>query len=348
MTAATPIRRYPVSHKSHNHETVSNSTPRRCPVTHVKATPKYEEMEKDFTTQGKPSSLECPFAAMTKNGLPAGFGERDPIAAEFHADVLSAQSLDEARSCGRCPIRFLDKHSPEELAEYFEKHKHELPRSHEICVKRYQQNEVSIRQLDAKYGNLVSMIQGLGNKHKQFLPDDERAVSAADPTSSAAVQRWAQAIDETAPHDVSAGEVEKEDETDEQRQTRFEKPLREIRVGESPSRPWGIQVPSREDISSAKASDIGSSPSIEKQDLQLNTAIKPVQPPGGGPAIQESASSERATTCATSSRRSRTKRSNQIIFNGPVFIGYAPEQAAAFLAQLQNLDIGSGNNKHGS
>ena len=56
---------------------------------------------------------------------------------------------------GVCPIRFLDQHSPEEVATYFEKHKHELPRSHEVCVRRYQKNEEQIRKLDAKYGSPV-------------------------------------------------------------------------------------------------------------------------------------------------------------------------------------------------
>lgn len=336
MTASTPIKRCPVSHKSPPAEIATSLTPRKCPVAHLKSATNYEEMEKDFTTEGKPSSLECPFAAMSKHGLPPGLGERDPIAAEFHADVLSAQSLDEARSCGRCPIRFLDKHSPEEVAEYFEKHKHELPRSHEICVKRYQQNETSIRQLDAKYGNLVSMIQGLGNKHKQYLPDDERAASG-DQQSSEAVQKWAQAVDENAP----PNEVEKEEET-EQRETRFEKPFREIRVGESPSRPWGIQVPQKSP--SAGVSDVDSTPLVVNQQVTLAKDVPNLQPVTT-PAIEDATSTARTTSRASSSRKGRSKRPNQIVFNGPVFIGYAPEQAAAFLAQLQNLDIGVGGAK---
>ena len=39
-------------------------------------------------------------------------------------------------------------------------------------MRRYQSNEEQIRQLDAKYGNLVSMIQGLGAKHKEMLPEE--------------------------------------------------------------------------------------------------------------------------------------------------------------------------------
>lgn len=339
MTSSVPLRRCPVTHKSPTNEAVTAPAPRKCPVAHVKPAPDYEEMEVDFTTKGKPSSLECPFAAMTRDGMPPGFGERDPIAAEFHADVLSAQSLDEARACGLCPIRFLDKHSPEEVAEYFEKHKHELPRSHEICVKRYQQNEVSIRQLDAKYGNLVSMIQGLGNKHKQYLPDDERAASGADQQSSAAVQKWAQAVDENAAPDTASGEVEKEPETDDVRQTRFEMPLREIRVGESPSRPWGIQVPQRPEAQVIGISSAGSGPNMVRRELSPGLGEQPQLQSTTRPAVKTS--SEVTTSRASSSRTRQGQRPNQIIFNGPVFIGYAPEQAAAFLSKLQNLDIGN-------
>ena len=55
--------------------------------------------------------------------------------------------------------------------QYFEKHKHELPRSHEVCINRFQSNAQSIEELDRKYGDLVSMIQGLGQKHQDYLPE---------------------------------------------------------------------------------------------------------------------------------------------------------------------------------
>jgi hypothetical protein len=136
-----------------------------------------------------------------------------------------------------CPIRFLDQHSPEEVATYFEKHKHELPRSHEVCVMRYQSNEEQIKQLDAKYGNLVSMIQGLGEKHKEMLPEEpESAEDDAlhhDAASDEKIRKWASSVNAQAPA---------EDES-EARLPHFERPVRDIRVGESPSRPWGIHVP---------------------------------------------------------------------------------------------------------
>ena len=256
-------------------------------------------MEEDFTVQGRPSSLECPFAQNSQLD-----GIEDPIAAEFHADNLSAQSLDAARACGRCPIRFLDRHSPEEVAQYFENHKHELPRSHEICVKRYQQNDASIRQLDEKYGNIVSMIQGLGNKHKAYLPEGERGIE--DGGSTAAVENWVQEVDEHG------------DETDvdeEPRVTRFDKPLRDVRVGESPTRPWGLSAP------------VG--PMAQEQYRQ--------------PSAQNSVAAERPVAAEAPSFHGGVdgapqfstevqKLPGQVIINGPVFIGYSAEDAGKLMS----------------
>lgn len=320
--AASTLRKCPVAHTKSTpgqDGAVPLPTPRKCPVAHRVTPPStYEEMEKDFTTQGKPSSLECPFAKMTKAHSPGVAESIDPIAAEFHADALSAQSLDAARACGKCPIRFLDKHSPEEVAQYFENHKHELPRSHEVCVKRYQQNETSIRQLDAKYGNIVSMIQGLGNKHKQYLPSEEQAaLDGSDQKSTAAVENWAKNVDgDTNIIDGADGEVE-----DEPRMSHFDKPLRDVRVGESPTRPWGIHVPA----------DRTQAPSAAPS-TKLDAASPQVKPVAG--VISPSVASRRISASHATSTRSRGRRPNQIIFNGPVFLGYSPEQAAQFLNQI--------------
>ncbi|KAK6441873.1 hypothetical protein LTR95_001904 [Oleoguttula sp. CCFEE 5521] len=157
---------------------------------------------------------------------------------------------------GVCPIRFLDQHSPEEVATYFEKHKHQLPRSHEMCVKRYQTNEAQIRELDSKYGNLVSMIQGLGAKHQPMLPPEpDEAVDvdegpALDDDEADKVRRWASHVS-SAPVEAMDTDDDGTDEPlpaeagGEERQSHFERPLRDIRVGESPSRPWGLTVPAR-------------------------------------------------------------------------------------------------------
>jgi hypothetical protein len=147
-----------------------------------------------------------------------------------------------------CPIRFLDQHSPEEVAAYFELHKHELPRSHEICVKRYQSNEEQIRELDAKYGNIVSMIQGLGQKHVSLLPenlgddhhDAEQDLDDDERASHEKIRKWASTV-YTGPD--APVEDKEGGETEDERLPRFDRPLRDVRLGESPSRPWGIQVP---------------------------------------------------------------------------------------------------------
>jgi hypothetical protein len=287
-------------------------------------------MEQDFTIEGMPSNLGCPFASMTGKKLsshaasvlsrynPVGSAGGPPSSTPLssvsrvngresfntHRSRRESQSQDhrasfpdpiKAEICGLsdhandeapteapviaksaietlvqssadqivCPIRFLDQHSPEEVATYFENHKHDLPRSHEICVKRYQSNENQIKELDARYGNLVSMIQGLGVKHQPMLPteppEDEDAVEdeAAGLTSkdTEKVRNWANSVSPP-PHrtDAESAAVQDADgnladdegaESDaaEERQGRFARPLRDIRVGESPSRPWGIPVP---------------------------------------------------------------------------------------------------------
>lgn len=220
-------------------------------------------IEQDFTTNGTQGSLHCPFSkppsprpgseARYGNGDgpkiqvdTCGHGDLDPIKAEQEerrsSTVQSAQASSSASRChvSRCPIRFLDKHSPEEIAEYVERHKHEIPRSHAICVKRYQRDPQNMRQLDAKYGGLINMISGLSAKHQAFLPDrqpnggDEGHVSHS--ASSERVEKWAENVDPVTPGPVDEGE-------DEDRKGHFDRPLREVRVGESPSRPWGIPVP---------------------------------------------------------------------------------------------------------
>jgi hypothetical protein len=166
----------------------------------------------------------------------------DPICAAMYTEKMESPPPSANGSGAKCPIRFLDQHSPEEVARYFETHKHEIPRSHEICVKRYQRNENDIRKLDAKYGNLVSMIQGLGQKHQPMLPEKEEEYEDPEEEriSNERVENWAHAVStDGIDHEEAAPEPEIEDD----RESRFDRPLKEIRVGESPSRPWGISVP---------------------------------------------------------------------------------------------------------
>jgi hypothetical protein len=297
-----------------------------CPGAHTPRDP--EDLEHDFTTPGKTGNLECPFAKMAQNGLPDTPNSHDPIAAEFHQDHSSVASQS---PLGKCPIRFLDKHSPEEIAQYFENHKHEIPRSHAVCVKRYQKNEDSIRALDAKYGNVVNMIQGLGVKHKQYLPDEDKVVDQ-EGSSNEAVEQWAE--------DVSQKSIPPQPGAQEEpRVSHFERPLREIRVGESPSRPWGISVPVDKEI---PPSAMGSDMNQAEQPVQSKITPPPAPAVVGVPQtlLRPKSQSKPEQTVQTKSAVNRQETSSlpsppqQIIFNGPVFFGYSADDAAKLLRNL--------------
>ena len=285
-----------------------------------------EDLEYDFTTPGKIGNLECPFSKMAQNGLPATPNSHDPLAAEFHQEAASVASNS---GLGKCPIRFLDKHSPEEIAQYFENHKHEIPRSHEVCVRRYQRDADSVRAMDAKYGtNLVNMIQGLGVKHKQYLPHEDPTKQEA--SSSSAVEKWAEDVSNKS---VSPDQVPEH----EPRAPRFERPLREVRVGESPSRPWGISVPIDRTVPpSAMESQANQEPRLHQlagtQSAPVTGIPQSLLKPEAQSKTEQVAAekaSARAEDCPPAPRP-------QIIFNGPVFFGYSAEDTAKL---LQNFNI---------
>lgn len=352
----------------------SSPQARQCPVIH--GTNRHAEFEQDFTTPGVKGSLECPFAKMmTNNPLNAPDSTLDPVAAEFHPDKVSIHSASLQQP--KCPIRFLDQHSPEEMAKYFENHKHEIPRSHEICVKRYQQNESSIRELDAKYGNLVSMIQGLGVKHKQFLPDQDSGQQIAEKgqedhrtkSSDEFLAIWAANVSERAnakpsltkgisDHDSGINHMGADQH--EERVGHFEKPLREIRVGESPSRPWGIPVPadkgtarSGSEVSSSSPKGTGDLAYVLENGLDYRNGIPRKTPQRLGSSMNKEATGrvetrhENNTQFPTTNGEVEQDRYGNgahgstgrpsIVFSGPVIIGYAPEQAVEFLDKLKGL-----------
>ncbi|KAL9067742.1 MAG: hypothetical protein Q9157_006706 [Trypethelium eluteriae] len=347
-------------------------------------------MERDFTTPGTPSRLGCPFASMAGKQLsshaasvvsryrsspaskssvsrftPQGIRSRrqsieDPIRAETCGMETLAEPSSPAASAAICPIRFLDQHKPEEIAQYFEKHKHELPRSHEICVKRYQSNAESIRQLDAKYGNLVSMIQGLGAKHQSMLPDTppQECDGAGEQESAAKIQKWARRVSADL---EKAPEKDDRDCEEEDRLPHFDRPLKDIRVGESPSRPWGITVPPKFDrsvsIASSKPAEIanakegGEEPNNDTSKSKapqcpfrehLNNGHEDKHSPTSTPEI---AGKENHARCGDTTqpqsqpqplRLDGTSNSQpQMLFTGPVFIGYPMDQALAILQQGQ-------------
>ncbi|PGH02321.1 hypothetical protein AJ79_07660 [Helicocarpus griseus UAMH5409] len=215
-------------------------------------------IERDFTTNGVQGNLRCPFAIPNGNEeTPPKLanGKSDTCARDF--DPIRAESLQESGSASvrdaapRCPIRYLDDHSPEEVAKYFENHKHEIPRSHAICIQRYQKDSQSIRQLDEKYGDMVNMIKGLGLYHQPYLPSNQEP-SRPGGTASVSVgrvEKWAENVSAKSPKlEVMSVSQEEGDAEAEERQSHFDRPLRDVRVGESPSRPWGIHVPISQEV----------------------------------------------------------------------------------------------------
>ncbi|KAG5289003.1 hypothetical protein I7I50_01558 [Histoplasma capsulatum G186AR] len=174
----------------------------------------------------------------------------DPIKAEALQDTPSPLIQDAAP---RCPIRYLDDHSPEEVAKYFQKNKHRIPRSHTICIQRYQRDAKSIRQLDEKYGDMVNMIKGLSLYHQPYLPSTQEPgrPNAAPSVSIGRIEKWAKDVNAEST-EIEAmplfqrgehGERLKEKEDEEQGDDCFDRSLRDVRLGESASRPWGIHVP---------------------------------------------------------------------------------------------------------
>ncbi|KAH7170633.1 hypothetical protein EDB81DRAFT_876659 [Dactylonectria macrodidyma] len=213
-------------------------------------------LEQDFTVEGKKGHLGCPFSQPeTINGSENPQNDvrdstphhsMDPICAAMYAESTSQQARTNGSSAGKCPIRYMDKHSPAEIAHYVETHKHELPRSHEVCLRRYQRDEDQIKKIDSKYGDIVSMIEGLGQLHQPMLPEaDEEPPRPSDVVQepNERVENWAQAVSVNSDPDDTQLEP---DQVDNERQSHFDRPLKEVRVGESPSRPWGIHVPSYE------------------------------------------------------------------------------------------------------
>ncbi|KAK0261095.1 hypothetical protein B0A54_11726 [Friedmanniomyces endolithicus] len=310
---------------------------------------------------------------------------RETLVVEQAAPKYHIAAVEEAEK-GVCPIRFMDQHSPEEVATYFEKHKHELPRSHEVCVRRYQSNEEQIRELDAKYGNLVSMIQGLGAKHKELLPhepaenseEEEENDEQMDKKGLDRVRTWAQSVSGQAgdSNHVAAPDCFGEEED---RRSHFDRPLRDIRVGESPSRPWGISVPAKYLEAAVAESETSGRPAhlahaaLRGPELQSTTAKRELKE--AAPAARCPFSAAAATTLAqpnpiasghgprgpileadrhpaqpsmTKQQRSqhqpsfiasppageqqlKDEQQPRMLFTGPVFIGYAAEDAARIL-----------------
>lgn len=369
------------------------------PAQRIYPQPDISHLEKDFTTPGTPSKLGCPFAARSRRqsslATPRSSTSRmsqrgrrskrpsftDPIRAEICGNDMVSASASIDGSAPVCPIRFLDQHAPEEVAKYFENHKHEIPRSHEVCIKRFQSNAESIELLDRKYGNLVSMIQGLGQKHQEFLPaepeEDDEAPDGEGKTEKR-VENWAEAVSAavsaslehfTPEKEESAeNEFDEENVLDEARTAHFDRPMKEIRVGESPSRPWGIQIPTKYTDMGESSSSVGSAPTaspplpLETNRPMEETPQKPSKCPFDHRALGKTPQKKRkiddpkpeplpqplpepmpqprrALSPEPAPRAEQPKQEEdlapkmipQMVFNGPVFLGYPPDQLMALL-----------------
>ncbi|PHH88261.1 hypothetical protein CDD83_7777 [Cordyceps sp. RAO-2017] len=341
-------------------------------------------LEQDFTVEGKKGNLQCPFSktSTADDGASAVSQPNVPDPSQHHStgDPLCAAMYEESTSqpppsaaaASKCPIRFMDKHSAAEIAHYVETHKHELPRSHEVCLRRYQKNEEQIKKLDSKYGNIVSMIEDLGQLHQPMLPDEEEAVprqSDVDRASNERVENWAQAVSGTAHSDDAHQEPAHEDR---ERQGHFDRPLKEVRVGESPSRPWGISVPVYEAagheehhlLSPPPAPVRMPSPGQSTRSLAnggkcpfdhtklaalggLNaspgTDAKPRHAPGDfrdtprtpamGALPLSSPPPPQPAFITSGPAKAASGGTPQMVFTGPVFIGYPMEQAIQFINQ---------------
>lgn len=259
---------------------------------------------------GKPNSI-------VKDHVRAEEPMEDPIIAENGTMEVFSNHQSQTASIPKCPIRFLDQHSPEEVAAYFKNHSHELPRSHELCVRRYQRNEDQIRQLDHKYGNLVNMIQGLGQKHQPMLhTKGDGETKSQGHTSQGKVEAWAEEVQDDLKD--QANHVPENDSI-RSRDNHFDRPLKEIRVGESPSRPWGISVPQAAQIPLSAASDRGD-----------HARKRSSSPPPELPTPASHAQEPSRTSSPSKSPRSADGQP-KMIFTGPVFIGYSPEQITDML-----------------
>ena len=159
------------------------------------------------------------------------------------------------------------------------------------------------------------MIQGLGLKHQPLL--HHKNEGDADKNSGSNVGDWVDGIE---PAPVAAEKIDPQDVgyvALENREGHFIRPLREVRVGESPSRPWGIPIPSgpphlEDDLAGQK----DTVPESKSAQASGNINSSPTKLPMNHKASWNPA-----------------KNSPRVIFNGPVFIGYPPEQAAVFLKQ---------------
>jgi len=216
------------------------------------------------------------------------------------------------------------------------------------------------------------MIQGLGQKHQPMLPSkEEEEALEIERVSNERVESWANAVSADGVMPDEDGTQAEEDD----RESRFDRPLKEIRVGESPSRPWGISVPifdppleersvspppapvSAEHlpkISGKCPFGHGQAPKMEEKPV-LPPASAKVATAGKCPfehgnaareaePVQERATKEQhpplqpqpAFIQSPEAIKAGGGNRPQMVFTGPVFIGYPIEQAMALMQQWKS------------
>ena len=211
------------------------------------------------------------------------------------------------------------------------------------------------------------MIQGLVLKHQPILATKERDTSdIIESESIDKVRRWATACSDN----ITAPVNENNEDLRETRMGIFDRPLKEIRVGESPSRPWGIQVPYVEELALSTRSEglpeVEPISSVQLSQSCIDQLPEDVPVPtievgrcpfghdkakaGSVEGLVKASSSSRTESRGTRSRSAskhgsyRTRQPSRVstrgkskpeqprmIFTGPVFIGYTTEQVTELL-----------------
>ncbi|KAF7592819.1 hypothetical protein BBP40_012354 [Aspergillus hancockii] len=194
------------------------------------------------------------------------------------------------------------------------------------------------------------MIRGLSVKHQAFLPNRGNSGAPTSSSSAERVEKWAEEVGLKSGIQPSIKE-EDEGESERDRKGHFDRPLREVRVvtvalGDESKKPSGIATV---DISST----VPDRDSIQKP---LGTAPKTGRCPFGHGAPPAANPAPDAETIRDHDRKEEPIHSAEqdlgekpdahpgpntsrasVVFNGPVFFGFSPEQTASFLQQLGSL-----------
>jgi hypothetical protein len=162
------------------------------------------------------------------------------------------------------------------------------------------------------------------------------------------VERWAENCTEN-PEVQNDGPVTAASSTDDNVETRtshFDMPLKEIRVGESPSRPWGISVPYVEGLAS-------NSNVVEDEEFESPLLSQPMQGDKSFFIDPNDPSTGKFALSASNGKYSadipqqplpvedplvlptEKKAAPQMLFTGPIFFGYSVEQASTLIQKFQ-------------